>query len=211
MPSIFLLLFGLLLGQASAGDELPPAPTPPPVPDPYAPDTVPRFGSDLGLAYGLGSLLGSWPDPGVHGFALARYEVFLVDRETPGPRLGLSVWGASSVWPLQKASEEGGPQAEPFSLRQYGAMTALRFDPQAPVGGLFGIGFGRTDLKSYYGGPLAIPTLSFEGGARLRLEGPAFLDLLARASWGTTRSPTALGQHEWWMVQLALGPGLHLR
>lgn len=200
----------LLLAPARAQD-MPPAPVPPETPDPYAPAETPRFGTDAAVGYALGSLFGSWPDAGVHGVVLGRFEAFLVDRDTEGPRLGLSLWGSAAVWPLQRFSEEDGPQAEPFSFAHYGVMTVLRGGPEAPVGPAAGIGFGRLDLDAYHGGPLAIPTLSFEAGPRFRAKGPVFLDLLARAHWGTTRSPTAETWHEWWMVQLCLSPGVHVR
>lgn len=205
-----LLLLALLCAPLWA-DELPPPPVPPQPPDPYEPEDPPSFGSDASAGYGLGSLLGSWPDAGLHGAVLGRVEFFLVDRATPGPRLGLSLWGSAAVWPLQRFSEEDGPQGEPFGFTHYGVMTVLRGEPDARLTPAAGIGFGRLDLAEYDDGALAIPTLSFEAGPRIRAGGLAFLDLLARAHWGTTRSPTAESWHEWWMVQLSLSPGLHLR
>ncbi len=206
------LLLGCLLSDAAAGaDELPPAPSPPPASDPYAPPEGVSFGSDLSASVAVGSLLGSWPDGGVHGFAMLRYDAFLVDRDTPGARLGLGLWGGRTAWPRQRFTEEGGPQGEAFDFTHFGAMVVLRGDPAAPVSGSAGLGFGRLDLDSYYEGPLVIPTLGFEGGARFRVGGRGFLDLLARAHWGTSRSTTAASLHEWWMLQVAIGPGLHLR
>lgn len=204
----------LLLGLSSsaiAGDELPPAPEPPERADPYQPERVPSFGSDVAIGYTAGALLGSWPDSGLSGMVLARYDVFLVDRDTDGARLGLSLWGATTAWPRQRFTEAETGRTDLFGMSSYGVMTVLRSAPAAPLGAAAGLGFGRTDLGDYYEGPLAIPTLSFEGGARLRMARIAFLDVLARAHWGTTRSPTADSYHEWWGAQVLLSPGLHLR
>lgn len=208
------MIIPLCLGAAlSAGLALAqdlPAPSPPPRPDPYTPEDPPDFGSDVAVGYALGALLGSWPDAGLWGSVVARTEAFLVSRDTPGPRLGLSLWGSATVGPRQRFTEDGG-RTGPFSASGYGVMTVVRGDPAARLSPVAGLGFGRLDLVDYHEGPLAIPTLTFEGGARAKLAGPAFVDVAARAHWGTTRSPTAESLHEWWGVQLLLTPGLHLR
>lgn len=196
---------------ARAEEPLPPAPEVPAPPDPYTPEVAPSFGSDVAVGYAVGALLGSWPEPGPWGSVLARYEAFLVPASASGPRLGLSLWGSATAWPMQRFSEEEGARAGSFRATAYGAMTVVRGDPALRVGPAAGLGFGRIDLSDYYEGPLAIPVLNFEGGARIRVRDPVFFDVLARAHWGTTRSPTADSLHEWWAVQLLLTPGLHLR
>jgi hypothetical protein len=165
------------------------------------------YGADVSVGYGAGALLGSWPDAGPHGFAMARYDAFTVPRTEPGPRLGASLWGARTVWPLQTATEESG--TFPFSMGSFGVLAALRFDPDVPWGGLFAFGFGRADLDDYYDGPQALPLLTFEAGARRRSGDRAFIDGIVRASWSTARSPTAPVLHEWWLVEGAVELGVH--
>ena len=182
------------------------------------PDDPPPFGADVAVGYGAGSLLGSWPDPGLHGFLSARYDAFVTSAETAGPRLGASLWGSTTLWPVQHATEpaaEGSVEVHDFDIRQYGVTVALRPDPEAPVGFSGGFGFSRLELDDYYGGPQVLPAATFEAGVRQRLPGESlhpFLDWQVRAHWATSRSPTAVGVlHEWWMVQFLLSPGLHLR
>ncbi|NOY28345.1 MAG: hypothetical protein GXP62_21000 [Oligoflexia bacterium] len=217
MITIGCLLLLSLTGPVHADDALPSTTVPPKrpqQPDPYQPTTVPSYGADVSVGYALSALLGSWPDAGASGLVLARYDVFLVSADQPGPRLGLSLWGATTAWPRQRYTE---PQTDTatgrsgtFTTSSYGVMTVIRGAPEAPVSFAGGLGFGRTDLLDYYQGPLAIPMLNFEGGARLRTTSRTFVDILTRAQWGTTRSPTASSYHEWWGIQLLISPGLHL-
>jgi hypothetical protein len=207
IPSLCLAV--ALSGGVAVAQDLP-APSPPARPDPYTPADPPDFGSDVAVGYALGALMGSWPDAGPWGSVLARTEAFLVSRDQPGPRLGLGLWGSATVGPRQRFVEDDGRTGR-FSATGYGVMTVLRGEPSARISPMAGLGFGRIDLVDYHQGPLAIPTLTFEGGARAGVRGPLFVDLAARAHWGTTRSPTAESLHEWWGVQLLLTPGLHIR
>ena len=198
-----------LLAVAGATDELPP---PPEKPAPALPEPVdpPAFGADVSLGLGPASLLGVWPEPGVHGLVLGRYEAFARDRHASGPRLGLSIWAATTAWPLQQATEDSGT----LDIRylHYGLAGVIRHDPAAPLTGTAGLGFGRLDLEDYWGGPLALPTLTFEAGLRQRLDPQTFLDWNLRAHWATARSgevPTLL--EEWWMVGFNLALGRRLR
>src|SRR5205085_4733789 len=70
-------------------------------------DETPSFGTDVSVAYGLGALLGSWPDAGVHGFFQGRFDAFTANRDQTGPRLGASIWASVVVAPQQYAREEG--------------------------------------------------------------------------------------------------------
>lgn len=229
------LLCGAMIGAASEGwaegpITFPPPPAPPPsTPDRRdqapTPDDPPPFGADLALGYLAGTLAGPWPESGVHGALMFRYDAFAVSRAASGPRLGLSLWGATSVWPGQVALEPSGEATNPTSGAEaeateeiaidyihYGVLGVLRGDPSAPFSPDFGLGFGRLDLDAYHGGPLALPTLSFEAGLRRRVTDRSFADLLLRASWATQRSgldPTAL--EEWWLVQAGVELGAHLR
>jgi hypothetical protein len=158
----------LLLCLTALADDLPPAPEIVTVPQQM--EDPPDFGADASVGYAIGSLLGNWPQSGVHGAVLGRYEAFIAPRTAPGPRLGLSLWGSAALWPLQSRTEDG-----------------------------------EEDTFSY------LPTLTFEAGARQRLVGHSFIDWMARVHWATGRDPTGLGFEEWWLAQLAVTVGGHLR
>jgi hypothetical protein len=175
------------------------------------------FGADVGAAAQVGSLIGSWPVPGVHGAPMVRYDAYAAPVGAAGPRVGASLWGTLALWPLQESDEDG--LRAPLHYNQYGLMVVLRPDAADRVGFTGGMGFSRVDLADYHGGPQVLAALGFEGGARFELPprggawaSGAFVDALLRVHWSTSRSPTADDVlHEWWMVQLAVGPGLHLR
>ncbi len=182
-------------------------------------DERPKFGGDFSAGYLAGALLGPWPEPGIHGTAIVRYDAFTVPRSAGGPRLGLSLWGSRTVAPLQSASEtadDGSVTIAPFSYWHSGILAGLRHDPAAPVTGIASVGFGRLDLTDYWDGPLALPTLTFEMGLRGSLEekarAPLFIDGLIRAHWATARSGIdEAAFEEWWMVQAGLMIGGHLQ
>jgi hypothetical protein len=218
--SLAALALGLTVA-AAAPEPFPVPPRPdPPAPNRDAPPEPPPgvdFGSDFAVGYLAGGLLAPWPDPGVHGFAFARYDAYLVARDQPGYRIGLSLWGGTTLGLQQTAADRSADgsvgDTAALSFRQFGAMTVLRPDPEAPVGPILGIGLTRLDIAGgYYGGPLALPLLTFEGGARQKLGPTFFLDWTVRASWGTARSgadPTAL--EEWWLIQGGLQAGVRVR
>jgi hypothetical protein len=180
-----------------------------------APTTGP--GGDVSVAAQVGTLVGSWPVAGLHGAPMIRYDAFAAPVGAEGPRVGASLWGTTAIWPLQNADEDG--VRFPLHFNQYGVMVALRPPADNRLGFAGGLGFSRIDLADYYGGPQVLAALGFEGGARLELPdvaqgatAGAFIDALLRVHWSTSRSPTSTeALHEWWMVQLAIGPGLHLR
>ena len=210
MIPVLLLSLAALAAEDSGSLDLPPAPErtrPVPVSQPEDP---PDFGADFSVGFGGGALLGPWPTAGVHGLVLGRYDAFIQSRAVPGPRLGLGIWASGTAWPLQQADEDG--TLVDIKYLHYGVMSVLRFDPSAPLAGAMGLGFGRLDLNDYWGGPLALPTLSFELGLRQALSGPAFLDWMLRAHWGTARSGVESDLwEEWWMVGFSLSAGAHLR
>ena len=214
-----VLALCLPLGLALAAPEpleLPPAPPPPSArrnASQALPDGV-DFGSDVAVGYLVGSLLGNWMDDGVHGVVSARYDAFVRSRAQSGWRLGLGLWGSTVVEPVQTGTnrDETGDTTE-VRYRQFGAMTSLRGDPELPISPLLGIGLSRLDLlEGYYGGPQALPLLTFEGGARQNLSPTVFLDYTVRSHWGTARSgldETLL--EEWWLVQGGLQLGVRVR
>jgi hypothetical protein len=170
----------------------------------------PAFGTDVSVGIGAAALLGAWPDPGVSGFAAGRVDLFMVDRDTPGPRFGASVWGRSSVWPLQThTGTEEGATAVPFHVLQYGLAAVIRYDPSAPLTGTFGFGFGRADLDGYEGGVQAVPLFTVEAGLRQRV-GRGFVDYGAQSGWGSARN-TEGAWEEWWTVSVGLNVGFHVR
>ena len=201
---------------ATAADSLPPRPPPEPSPSDRnlapTPEDPPAFATDVAVGYQLGRLGGPWMKAGYSGTLRGRYDAFARARSAPGARLGLSLWGATTVGPVQEGQDSGDSATSPADFRQAGVLGIIRQDPAAPVGLAAGLGVGRLDLDDYYGGPLALPTLTFEAGARFAATERAYADLLAQAHWATARSgavPTAL--EEWWMVGLGVEVGTHLR
>ena len=188
-------------------DEFPPAPEVPVAPTPV--ESPSEFGADFSVGYAIGSLVGNWPQTGVHGAVLGRYEAFISPRSAPGPRLGMSLWGSAALWPLQTRTEDGAEDT--FSYLHYGLITALRYDPSAPLSLTAGMGYGRLDLSDWWGGPNYLPTLTFEAGLRQRLADRPYLDWMARVHWATGRDPTGSGYEEWWLAQFAVSIGGHLR
>lgn len=169
----------------------------------------PVFGTDVTVGVGVGALLGEWPDAGVHGTLGGRVDLFMVSRDTPGPRLGASFWGRTGVWPLQTAAGEADTATAPFGVTQYGVGAVMRFDPDTRFTGTFGFGFGRTDLDGYKGGVWAIPTFIVEAGLRQSF-GAVYIDYGAHGGWGSARGPST-GWEDWWTVGAGIGVGLHAR
>lgn len=211
-------MISLMLVTALAATAEPLPPRPPQEPSPSdrnvapTPDDPPAFGNDVAVGYQLGRLSGPWMQAGYSGTLRVRYDAFARARSAPGARLGLSIWGATTIGPVQEGQDAGGSESSPAAFRHTGILGIVRQDPAAPVGLAAGIGFGRLDLDAYYGGPLALPTLTFETGARFAATERAYADLLAQAHWATARSgavPSAL--EEWWMLGLAVELGTHLR
>jgi hypothetical protein len=202
---------------APAAEPLPPAPKPPRAPAPDrdrapTPDDPPAFGSDIAVGYHTAVLSGPWPESGAHGVVAARYDAFVVSRAAPGPRLGLSFWGATTAWPLQTGLDEGASAPVEVRYLQTGVMAALRPDPALRVGADAALGFSRLELQDYYGGPLVLPVLTFEAGPRFRAGDRAYVDLLARGQWATGRSgAVATALEEWWIVGLGIEVGAHVR
>jgi hypothetical protein len=168
----------------------------------------PSFGSDASIAYGAGALLGEWPEAGMHGFVLARYDAFAAGRDDPGPRIGASIWASRTVAPLQNAHEDD--RTFRFPITQYGVMAIIRHDPASPLSFDAGLGFGRLDLEDYWGGPHALPMLTFEAGPRFAAGETAFVDVLARAQWATA-GDYAGALAEWWEASLQVAVGAHVR
>lgn len=171
----------------------------------------PRYGMDLSLGYGVGTLLNRWSDPGPHGTVNLRLDLFPVDLHVPGGRVGASIWARSSAWPGPEASELVNDVSSrfPYDYQQYGLHFVFRSDPAVAWGGTFGFGFSRLDLENYHDGVLTLPFFSVEGGVRRNI-GRGFVDLMAHGGESTARNEVG-GWEEWWNVHAVLAAGVHLR
>lgn len=184
------------------------------------------FSSEAGVAVYPSMLSGIGVERGFFTTALVRVDAFALPRSAPGPRLGLSVWGAfpfgaKPTLDLDALGQGGDdqPSAAQVELWQYGVLAAVRSEPDRPVGLDAAFGFGRTDLR---GAPLAataLPALTGELGLRHRLVGPAQLSWTLRATWlaapptgaqalAAVSAPAGQASEDWWTVQL--GPSLSL-
>jgi hypothetical protein len=170
------------------------------------------FGADVSAGYAIGGLSSTWVKRPMMGMFLGRYEAFAKNREMIGPRIGASIWASTIVGPYPRASEDqldGSLQEVKVHMLHYGALVAIRHAPEAPVGATAGFGFGRVDLDDYYEGPLTLPALTFEAGARFRAPKHSFIDGMARVHWATSRNMMGDALEEWWMIQFALLVGFH--
>ena len=177
-----------------------------------ADDDLPSFGADLSVGYSHGFINAPWIEDGAYGATLIRYEAFARSRTAPGPRLGASIWASQSFGSNAVATEpieNGGVQEIDVDLTHYGALAVIRPEPTAPFGATMGFGFGRAQVDNYYDGPLTLPVLTFEAGARHRLSNRGFVDWMGRAHWATSRNATNSRLDEWWLVQFAVLFGLH--
>ncbi|MFZ5475619.1 MAG: hypothetical protein ACOZNI_02490, partial [Myxococcota bacterium] len=125
------------------------------MPDVAPPEPAQGFGLDVSVGYAAVGLLGAWPDPGVHGAIEARVDALPVPRGAAGPRVGASLFGRSTVWPLQSHTGDDG-KVTTIRYLQYGLHLAIRHDPAAPWTGTFGFGFSRVDLEDFEGGVYAV-------------------------------------------------------
>ncbi len=172
----------------------------------------PAFGSDISAGYSIGGVNNTWVKRPMMGMFIGRYEAFAKDRDSIGPRIGASIWASTIAGPYPRASEEqldGTLQEVKVHMLHYGAIIAIRHAPEAPVGGTAGFGFGRVNIEDYYEGPLTLPALTFEAGARVRGPTHTFVDAMARAHWATSRNLLGEQLEEWWMLQLAVTFGFH--
>jgi hypothetical protein len=169
-----------------------------------------NFGLDVSVGYVAQAVLGEWPNPGVSGAAEARVDFLPVPKGAGGPRVGASLFGRSSVWPLQGHTDDDGVTTT-FRYLQYGLHLAVRHDPAAPWSGTFGFGFSRLDLDGFEGGFLAVPQFTVEAGLRRRLGTAAFVELGAHGGWGSQRSTETTGWEDWWTAGLGLKLGTWVR
>ena len=149
-----------------------------------------------------------------HGSALFRLDSFTQDRTHKGPRLGLGLWGQMTLKPapsLQTIGELGEESEEQVDFNHVGISAVLRHDPEAPISGTFGVGFGRLEMQAGEPEPIALPAFTVEGGARTKLRDHVFLDLMVRAHWATRADPISAQQTDWWFVELAALIGSHVR
>jgi hypothetical protein len=175
-------------------------------------DVSPSFGADISLGFAQGYIVSPWVERGGYGALIGRYEAFARSRSAPGPRIGASIWASQTMGKHAIATEpvaNGDVQEIEVEMTHYGAMAVIRHAPEAPIGATMGFGFGRADIEDYYDGPLTLPVLSFEAGARHRGPHHSFVDWMARAHWAASRSTTRADLDEWWMIQITALVGFH--
>ena len=172
------------------------------------------FGTDVSIGYGLGTAMTEALEPNRYGNVLFRYDAFVRDRNTSGPRLGFGLWGAMTVGPtpsMTVVQPDGSSLRQEAPMVHTGIMTLLRHDPEAPIGGTFGMGFGRLSFESTPSGPLALPALTIEAGGRHATGGNGFVDWMLRTHWATQTEPVSQKLEDWWFIELSASTGMHLR
>ena len=174
----------------------------------------PAFGNDVSIGYGLGQ---GWADPlsgGRYGNAIFRYDAFVRDRATAGPRMGFGLWGAMSVAPLlemEQAGSNGRAMRQTVSLNHTGILALLRFGPQAPMSGTFGMGFGRLAMETAPLGSLVMPALTIEAGGRHTLAKYTFMDWMLRTHWASHSDSISGLTEDWWLLEFNTSFGARLR
>ena len=174
----------------------------------------PSFGTDVSVGYAIGN---GWGDPfssGQYGNVLLRYDAFVRDRTSTGPRMGLGLWGAMTVGPtieMEALDTDGRMMRQTTPQQHTGILALLRFDPEAPVSGTFGMGFGRLAFDTTPQGSLALPALTIEAGGRHSTPNYGFFDWMLRTHWATVSATNSLEPEEWWFIELNTSIGMHLR
>jgi len=207
-----MISFWMLLVSLASADPLPPPAMPRPgEARPAQPEA--GFGADVSLGYSLGTIAAEWIETGTQGSAMFRYDAFTRNRGMTGPRLGMSLWGSMTVGPTPVATEtqsDGTVNRVDAPMSHAGVLAVLRHDPEAPISGTFGVGFGRLEIDNYFGGPLVLPAFTLEAGGRHRAPRHSFVDWMVRTHWATSRALAGDTLEEWWFVELAGLVGTHL-
>ena len=178
----------------------------------YADD--PSFGNDVSFGYGLGQGWGDSLSKGQYGNVMFRYDAFVRDQKTPGPRMGFGLWGAMSVAPspeMEHVSLDGRKMRQTVSLNHTGILALLRFDPELPTSGTFGMGFGRLGMEDTPMGSLAMPALTIEAGGRHSIAESTFFDWMFRTHWASQTDSVSGTIEDWWLLELSTSFGVHLR
>ena len=179
-----------------------------------ATSTEPSFGNDVSVGYALGNGWGSPFSNERYGNVLFRYDAFVRDRTSTGPKMGFGLWGAIGVGPTMEMESFGtdGRLMRQLAPQQHtGILALLRFDPEAPVSGTFGMGFGRLEFSVSDQDSMALPALTIEAGGRHSLPNYAFVDWMFRTHWATVSTAFSQDAEEWWFVELSTSIGMHLR
>lgn len=174
----------------------------------------PSFGTDVSVGYALGT---GWAEPfssNRYGNVLFRYDAFVRDRTSSGPRMGFGLWGGLNVGPtmdMETTDTNGRLMRQSTPQQHTGILALLRFDPEAPMSGTFGMGFGRLAFDETPQGSLALPALTIEAGGRHSAPEYTFFDWMVRTHWATVSTQPSVEPQEWWFVELSLSVGMHLR
>ena len=168
----------------------------------------------MSIGYTLGT---GWGEPiasNQYGHVLFRYDAFVRDRTSSGPRMGFGLWGAVSAGPtieMEGVDSSGRMMRQPAPQQHTGILALLRFDPEAPMAGTFGMGFGRLAFDTAPLGSLALPALTIEAGGRHSAPNHTFFDWMLRTHWATLSTGATDQPEEWWFVELNTSIGMHLR
>ena len=172
------------------------------------------FGADVSLGYSIGN---AWAEPiksSRYGNVLFRYDAFVRDRTTPGPRMGMGLWGAMTIAPtneMESIDLNGRMMRHETPQQHTGILALIRFDPEAPIAGTFGMGFGRLGFEDAPDGALALPAFTIEAGGRNALPNHTFFDWMLRTHWASHSEIETGALEDWWMVELSTSFGMHLR
>ena len=127
----------------------------------------PSFGADASVGYGLSVIsgMGSLTDVMVR----SSFASTASHMTAPTKALGLGLWGQMTVKPTPSVETTSalGETAESTQSCRHSAV--LRHDPEAPISGTFGVGFGRFEMVRMTR-PVALPAFTLEGGGRTNSE-----------------------------------------
>ena len=174
----------------------------------------PSFGNDVSVGYAIGQ---GWGGPFAserYGNILLRYDAFVRNRTSAGPKMGFGLWGSIGVGPtieIESFDTAGRMMRQPAPQQHTGILALLRFDPEAPVTGTFGMGFGRLEFNTIGQDSVALPALTIEAGGRHSLPNYTFMDWMLRTHWATVSTAFSQEPEEWWFVELSTSIGMHLR
>ena len=172
------------------------------------------FGNDVSVGYALGNAWGGPFSSEQYGNVVFRYDAFVRDRNSIGPRMGFGLWGAIGVGPtieMELFEADGRMMRQPTPQQHTGILALLRFDPEAPISGTFGMGFGRLAFEQASLDSIALPALTIEAGGRHSLPNYGFVDWMLRTHWATVATAFSQEPEEWWFVELSTSIGMHLR
>ena len=128
--------------------------------------------------------------------------------------MGMGLWGSFNVGPtieMETVNIDGRMMRQQTPHNPTGILALLRFDPEAPVAGTFGMGFGRLAFEETPDGSIALPALTIEAGGRHATSNHGFIDWMLRTHWATHSGGETEALEDWWLIELNASIGMHLR